>query len=104
MVSCGLSVVEIPIYLNSHLNGTYIGKETTNAGLHIEGFGFDEVSNTVWVHSIYAPDLACSTCNGQIGNKAHYIQKPGGFTDVTPPGVLLPLFQSRLTGAVRVLD
>ncbi len=68
------------------LDGTYIGKETTNAGLHIEGFGFDEVSNAFWVHSNYTPDFACSTCNGQTLGRAHYIQKLGGFTDVTPPG------------------
>lgn len=67
------------------LDGTYLGKETTNAGLHIEGFGFDEVSNAFWVHSSYTPDFACSTCNGQILGRGHYIQKLGGFTDITPP-------------------
>gem|GEM_PF-5368245 len=62
------------------LDGSYIGKETTNAGLHIEGFGYDETTASFWAHSYYTPDFGPN--NGQRG---YYVQELGGFTKIKPP-------------------
>jgi len=66
--------------LKYNLDGSYVGKETTNAGLHIEGFGYDETTGSFWGHSNYTPDFGASN-----GVSDYYVQELSGFTQITPP-------------------
>lgn len=63
-----------------NLDGSYVGTETTDAGLHIEGFGYDETTASFWAHSYYTP-----TFGAQIGVAGRYVQELSGFTTIKPP-------------------
>lgn len=67
------------------LDGTYVGRETTNAGLHIEGFGYDETTASFWAHSRYDPTGLLTT------SIPYYFQELSGFTDIAAPGEDSPI-------------
>jgi len=71
--------------LKYNLDGSYVGKETTNAGLHIEGFGYDETTASFWGHSDYTPDFGANN-----GTSGYYVQELAGFNQIAPPQPVPP--------------